>query len=38
VFKTWFVVHIFRFQKWFDVDILDFLFELGYRYFGIFSV
>ncbi len=23
-FKTWFVEGILRFQKWFDVDILDF--------------
>jgi hypothetical protein len=23
-FKTWFVVGILRFQKWFDVDVLGF--------------
>jgi hypothetical protein len=26
-----------RFRKWFNVDILDFLFEFCYRYFGIFQ-
>ncbi len=35
--KTWFVVGIFRFQKWFDVDILDFQFELCYRYLAFFD-
>jgi hypothetical protein len=36
MFKTWFVASILRFQKWLDVDILDFQFELCNRYFGIF--
>jgi hypothetical protein len=27
-FKTWFVGGIFRFQKWFDADVLDFQIEL----------
>jgi hypothetical protein len=35
-FKTWFVVGILRFQKRFNVHILDFQFELSYRYFGFF--
>jgi hypothetical protein len=35
--KTWFVVGILRFEKWFDLDIFDFQFELCYRYFGIFQ-
>jgi hypothetical protein len=34
-FKTWFVVGTIRFQKWFDIDILNFQFDIGYRYFGI---
>ncbi len=35
-FKTWFVVCILRFQKWFDADILGFQTELCCRYFGLF--
>jgi hypothetical protein len=34
--KTWFVVSILRFQKWFDVDVLGFQVELCCRYFGLF--
>jgi hypothetical protein len=34
--KTWFVVGILRFQKWFDVDILGFQIELCCRFFGLF--
>jgi hypothetical protein len=36
MFKTWFVVLILRFQKWFDVDILLFQFGPCYRYVYIF--
>ncbi len=35
MFKAWFVVAILRFQKWFDVDDMDFIFEFCYRYFVI---
>jgi hypothetical protein len=35
-FGTWFVVGVLRFKKWFDVDILDFQFELWYWYFRHF--
>jgi hypothetical protein len=37
-FKTWFLVGTLRFQKWFDVDILDFQIVLCYFYLGIFLV
>ncbi len=36
IFKTWFVVGIFRFLKWFDVDAFDFQIYLWCRFFGIF--
>jgi hypothetical protein len=32
-----FVVGILRFQKWFDVDVLDFKIELCCRHFGLFA-
>jgi hypothetical protein len=35
--KTWFVVGIFRFHKWFDVDVLGFQVELCCGYFGLSS-
>jgi hypothetical protein len=35
-FKTWLVVGILRFQKWFDADVLGFQIELCCRYFGLF--
>jgi hypothetical protein len=33
--KLWYVVGILMFQKWFDVDVLDFQIELLSRYFKI---
>jgi hypothetical protein len=38
-FKTWFVVGILRFQKWFDADVLGFQIKLccRYSYFDLFS-
>ncbi len=35
-FKTWFVVGILRFWKWFDVDVLGFQIHPCCRYFGLF--
>jgi len=35
-FKTWFIVGILRFQKFFDVDALGFQIELICRYFDLF--
>jgi hypothetical protein len=35
-FKTWFVISILRFQKWFNVDALGFQIELICRYFDLF--
>jgi hypothetical protein len=37
-FKTWFAEGILRFQKWFNVDILDFQLELSSKYFGFFGL
>jgi hypothetical protein len=34
--QTWLVIGILRFQKQFDVDVLDFQIELCYRYLGVF--
>ncbi len=35
-FKTWSVVGILRFLKWFDVDVIDFQIEVHCRYFDLF--
>jgi hypothetical protein len=37
-FKTWSVVSILRFQRWFDVDVLGFQIQICYRYFGLFCL
>jgi hypothetical protein len=37
-FKTWLVVAILRFQKWFDVDVLEFQIELWCTFFGLETV
>ncbi len=36
-FKTLLVVSIFRFQKWFDVDVLNFQFELWWDFGPLFT-
>jgi hypothetical protein len=38
MFKTWFIVGILRFQKGFEANILDFKFDICYRYFGTFLI
>jgi hypothetical protein len=38
MFKTWYVVGILMLQEWFDVDILDFQFELCDRFLHVFLV